>query len=287
MICGAEVDVLAAVSALHTSPTAAAVAPLWQNVLQIALEFIDSGNDAEADAQLTRLLEHEPTNGAVWMCKALIAAGPDQASAYAEKGFEYGFAASDLKPAMAQRFLDRAVALIGLSEGADDGLDVERNSASGYIDEAHRQPFAAGVHCDFAYRYLGLALALLSVSYKLVPSGDVGDGLSLMETLVNHMPAAGRVIDSPEGYPYEAKNWFHYTLPAIYKLRQRVVRDFPDVEINAPVTPADTAPKKASVVPSTIIIGLLGFVFTFGIGILRGESLGLFWGWELRAQWGP
>ncbi len=274
MICGEEVNVQAAIQA-HRNPVATPALPHARDVLQVALEFIDSGNYQEADAQLTRVLEHEPTNGAVWMCKALIADGPDQVNSYAVKALGYGFAASELKPAMAQRFQDRAVALIGVSEGAGSDLDVERDSASGYIDEAHRQPFVAGVHCDFAYRFLTLAFELLSVSYELAPSADTGEGLTLMETLVNHMPAAGRAIDSPEGYPYEAKAWFHYTLPALYELRQRISREFPGAEMAAPLTPQNTAAGADNVVLARMVVGLVGFAVTFMLGLVRREEIGI------------
>ncbi|MBE7159202.1 MAG: hypothetical protein INR62_12355 [Rhodospirillales bacterium] len=271
MICGEEVNVQAAVEA-HRNPAATPALPHMRDVLQVALEFIDSGNDKEADTQLTRVLEHEPANGAVWMCKALIAPGPDQVNGYAQKGFDCGFAASELKPAMAQRFQERAVALIGLSEDPGENLEIERHSAGGYIDEAHRQSFAVGVHCDFAYRYLALAFALLSVSYELAPSADIGEALTLMETMVNHMPVAGRVIDSPEGYPYEARGWFHYTLPALYELRQRISREFPGAEMTSPLTPQNTAVKADNVVLARLVVGLAGFAVTFVMGLARGEE---------------
>lgn len=247
MICGEEVNVQAAIQA-HRQPAVPVSTPDWKNVLQVALEYIDSGNYREADTQLTRVLEHEPTNGAVWMYKALIAAGPDQVYSYASKALGYGFAASELKPAMAERFQERATALIGLSEGAGDDLDIDRDSASGHIDEAHREPFAVGVHCDAAYRYFTLAFELLSLSYELAPSAETGEALTVMETLVNYMPAAGRVIDSPEGYPYEAKNWFHYTLPALYELRQRISREFPEARVSEPLPLQTTTPQTNNVV---------------------------------------
>ena len=275
MICGAEINVPTAIQA-HRVSAATPSLPRAHDVLQVALEFIDSGNYAEADTQLTRVLKHEPTNAAVWMCKALIAAAPDQVASYAQKGFGYGFAASDQKPAMAQRFQGRTVALIGVSEGTNEGVEVERNSAAGFIDEAHRQPLTAGVPCDYAYRYLTLAFELLRVAYELAPSADVADGLALMETMVNHMPAAGRVIDSPDGYPYEARNWFHRTLPALYQLRQRIAQDFPGPQAAQPLTPQSSASgDDGSVVAVKLLIGLLGFVVTYGMGVLRGEQTGL------------
>lgn len=276
MMCGEELEVQAAIQA-HRNPVIAPALPHPRDVLQVALEFIDNGNLREADAQLTRVLEHEPANGAVWMCKALIATDADQVNGYAQKGFDCGFAASELKAELARRFESRAVALIGLSDGPGDDLGIERNSASGYIDEAHRQAFAAGVHCDFAFQYLTLAFANFGVSYELAPSAEIGDALTLLETLVNHMPPVGRVVDSPDGYPYEAKNWFHYTLPAIYELRRRIRRDFPqEVPVEA-VTPLATTAKGDAgegfaQFSTSFIVGVLGFIVTFGMGLLRRES---------------
>ena len=276
MICGTEIDVQAAIHA-RNDPTDAPAQPHWKDVLQVALEYIDSGNFREADAQLTWVLEHEPTNSAVWMCKALIASNPDQVFSYSQKAFDYGFVPPESESGMAERFFVRAYNLIGCVRNPDGSISYERDSAGGQIEEAKRSGFAMGVHCDSAYGYLALALPLLGASYELKPAVRIGHCLNIMERLVNDMPPAGRVVDSPEGYPYEARGWFNSTLPAIYELRQRIRRDFPEMSeaVSAPpqaTSKNDDFEEAVSTVLAKLVVGLMGFGVTFGIGVLRVED---------------
>lgn len=204
--CGAQ---------LNVRNLASSGAPDPQNVLDTAVQFLESNNFKEADNLLTKVLEYDPNNALAWFGKALISSSPT---------IEIKLHSSNVHPALAQHIVQVQSYILKASRCQIENEVIRKKLARLFLAVAimRLKGFDGARNCDSARSLLYLAVEeqrdenkrhwsldtcswlhisvlALTASYVLEHSEEVADLLSYSYEILSALPYIQKGWSSTEG----------------------------------------------------------------------------------------
>jgi hypothetical protein len=189
---------------LNIKDLASSGMPDPQNVLETAIQFLESNNFKEADGLLTKVLEYNPNNSAAWFGKALISSSPQ---------IEIKFFASSVTPILSQNIVQTESYIVKASKVPIESEVFRKKLAKLFLAVATMriQGFQGARNCDSAQgllsavplsrmesskkqfsvdtcSWLHISALSLTASYLLEPSREVAELLSYSYRILWALP---------------------------------------------------------------------------------------------------